>query len=160
VKSWRDLIRHQHECYHADDEFDLVLRPGASSGAVEAAERELGIPFPDELRSLYHEVDGFGLTVDGEKVNWAIHPLGQLPSFVARIREWIGETHPEVAARFFPFFDWSNGDAIGYFLSLKKKWYKNLYWFQHELFQFDRFQMQTDFMIRWDRSIKKLLSVD
>ena len=155
--SWRDLIERHHEWAHATDEYDLVTLPGISFDDIAEVEATLGFTFPREFVSLYRVVGGVGVKAGEDKRYWLFTPLKEIPGFVSRIRDWIGETHPDCASRFFPFIDWSDGDGSGYLVSSSGKVLPGLYHFEHDSFEFDPDQNEKSFLIPLYKSIDAFL---
>ncbi|MGD1978068.1 MAG: SMI1/KNR4 family protein [Akkermansiaceae bacterium] len=154
-KGWRELISTKFE-FDRDD-YTLVLGEESPSDAIQEIEKALGLSFPKELISLYREVNGFGLADDEGIVSWAIPRLEEMASFVARIRDWIGTAHPEVASRFLPVFDWGDGSAIGFLQSPRGRWFGSLYQFEHDLMSGDPEQDLHSFMTLSSRSVRHFI---
>lgn len=71
--------------------------------------------------------------------------------------QWFLKTHPELAGRFYPFIDWSNGDSMGHYFSETGELMSGLYCFEHENYEHDEEQDSEDFIVRWNSSIFGLL---
>jgi cell wall assembly regulator SMI1 len=77
AESWRRIVA----WYEANTPTGtLLLPPGASEGALAAAEAQLGFPLPDDLRSFYRLHDGLG-------GSWLLH-YGEFLSLSALVMQW------------------------------------------------------------------------
>lgn len=126
---------------------------------LSAMERQLGIEFPQEFRDLYSTFNGIGLTSsDATEVEyWNFLPLHMIPDFAETIRNWFRETHPDAAARFVPFYDWKNGDGLGYLFDENGIAIPGLCNFEHELYGFDEDQDLDEFLEVVPVTIKEFL---
>lgn len=92
------------------------LRPPASAEAIAEAERATGIPFPDDLRAVYHFCDGEeddseGLfPAEGDlDINFQLISLSDLIVQTPQFAECAG-----IGSSFLPFATDGSGDAIGF----------------------------------------------
>ena len=137
----------------------LLIRDAASVAEIDELQQNFGFQLPDEFRSLYLQCDGFGQTYETEdEVWWFFHRVEQIPDFARETRNWFVESHPDIANRFFPFIDWSNGDRMGYVLDEKGELLDGLFCFEHENYEFDEEQDSEEFIVKWNNSILELLT--
>lgn len=101
-----------------------------------------------------------GVSADAERVDWLFTPISKVLDLVDATRQWFQETHPGPAQRFFPFIDWSNGDATGYLLSPSGALLSALFDFEHEEYTFDASQDESEFLTSAYGSIEELLQPD
>jgi hypothetical protein len=160
MKNWQEIILRHHEWAHKNDGYSLVTRPGADSADITALEASLGIELPVEFHELYRTYDGVGVSADSGQIYWMFRSLTEIPKFMEESRDWFQETHPEIARRFFPFIDWSSGDATGYLLSQSGGLLPGLYDFEHEAYEFDESQDETTFLSSLHNTIEDFLSQD
>ncbi|MEM9412978.1 MAG: SMI1/KNR4 family protein [Planctomycetota bacterium] len=159
MHDWRTIINTHHDKVHVQPGDKLLIRNAATNADLDELQDELGFQLPDEFRSLYLQCDGFGLTYeDNDQKWWFCHPIEQIPEFVNQTRKWFEETHPEPAARFFPFIDWANGDGMGYVLDGDGQVIDGLYCFEHENYEFEEDQELEEFVVKWNNTILELLS--
>ena len=159
MQQWRQTISEHHSRVHVQPGDKLLIRDGSTSDRLDTLQESLCFDLPEEFRSLYLQCDGFGLTYeDNEQEWWFCHPLGQIPDFADQTRKWFEATHPEAAARFFPFIDWGNGDGMGYLLGEDGKKLNGLYCFEHENYEFDAEQEIEEFVVKWNNTIHELLT--
>ena len=160
MADWEGIVRLHHERAHAGDGFELVTNPGVAEEDLGLMERRLGFQFPAELRGFYSTFNGFGVQSSDSpgSVYWFIRPLEELPEFAETIRHWFQETHPDIAARYFPFVDWANGDGIGYLVDSEGQVLPGLYGFEHESYSFDEEQGAEEFLIEVPISIEEFLN--
>jgi hypothetical protein len=141
VKNWTQIIKSHHSWAHPGDEYELVLGAPASEKNIADIEDKLGIQFPKEFKDVYRNHNGFGFTNKEQILTWSILPLNDLPSLFDKMHFWFGDEFPDVASRFFPFFDWLDGGAFGYLVSKSGNLEPFLYSFHPE-------QLNPDF--DWD----------
>jgi hypothetical protein len=160
MANWDRIIKRHHQRAHSDDGLAFAANPGAAESDLAALEARLGIQFPAEFRSLYSTFNGFGVrSVDSPgDVYWFTRPLEELPEFVEAIRHSFRETHPELAARFYPFIDWANGDGLGYLAGDDGRILPGLYSFQHESYDCDADQDTDEFLMHAPVSLEKFLT--
>lgn len=116
-----------------------------------------GFPVPSELRGFYEQIGGCGVKAGDRKVSWQVVPVTEVATNIAKARDWFADTHPKLAARFFPFIDWDCGDYTGYLqspLGLKK----GLYTFEHESYEFDADQSAQSFIMKSYKSLEDFFS--
>ena len=159
MHNWNQIVARHHSAAHRDDGYELVTRPGATGALIQETGAALGVAFPDEFIALYRVFDGIGIRNDdhGEEVLWFFQPLAQLQEFVATTRGWFRETHPELAARFFPFLDWANGDGMGYLTDESGSVLPGLFTFEHECYEFDEEQEPDEFLVSIPVTIEQFL---
>lgn len=147
MADWQEIIHDNHENNHSDDGYELVTMPPADEAAILELEKTLGIEFPYEFHEMYQVCDGFGLTTEGhDRVSWNFYPLAMIPAFVVFVRSFFEETHSDIARRFFPFHDWGNGDASGYFTSESGYVLSGFYKYDHERYRYDSSQDHNEFI--------------
>lgn len=161
MTDWLKTISKNHNRVHRDIGDKLHIQAGASKSAIKTLEKSLKLNLVEEFRSLYEQCNGFGLTCDDEpdRIWWFFRPLEQIEEFADGTRSWFAETHPELAARFFPFIDWGNGDGMGYLIGDDDATQPGLYCFEHENYGFDEDDDPEEFIIKWNNSIYELLTV-
>ena len=158
MADWQKIIHDNHED-NSDDGSKLVTMPPADEAAIAKLEETLGIEFPYEFRELYQVYDGFGHTREGrDGVIWEFYPLAWIPAFVVFVRSFFEETHPDIACRFFPFHDWGNGDASGYFVSESGYVLSGFYIYDHERYRGDPAQDMDEFIDSTYDSVEHFLT--
>jgi SMI1 / KNR4 family (SUKH-1) len=115
---WTQLIQSQHAKYFGGNCHGLILRDGASESELDALDLQMAFKFPPEFRELYKTHNGVGdiYGTEANSINWSFVPISLIPELTILARNWFQGTHPDVAARFFPFFNWGCGDYTGYLL--------------------------------------------
>ena len=148
MTDWLNLIQ-RHLASDPCEGRELKLGAAASIDAIIELEQKFGFSFPDEFRSLYTTYNGYGVVFDNEPAAtyWTFRPLEDLESFARDFGDSISETHPSVAPRFFPFYDWSTGDSAGYLMDENGQLLPGIYDFHHERYEFDETQDVTDFIL-------------
>ncbi len=161
MRSWTKIIKDHHSWAHPNDGYKLVLRNGASEAELNDLAQAIGFQFPSEFRELYRCHNGVGVshTHDPDKIYWSFVPLSEIPELISNARDWFQKTHPDLAARFFPFIDWSSGDYTGYLLAPDRSLLAGLYDFEHEEYQFDESQQSDEFMMMFYSSIAESLTL-
>jgi hypothetical protein len=157
MKSWDDLVNESHERDHEGDGFQLVKMPPATSDEIDSLQKLIGIKLPDEFRDLYLAINGFGVVGKSAEIYWSFIPLDKILGFIASTREFFQDTHPDVAKRFFPFIDWSDGDASGYMISPSDRLLPSLFDFQHDDYEFEETQEGSEFLVTATRNIKDFI---
>ncbi len=157
MKSWYDLIHASHERDHKSDGYQLVTMPPANPYEIQSLEELVGITFPSEFHDLYSTFNGVGVVGKTGKTYWTFTPLDKIPEFIASTREFFQDTHPDLAKRFFPFIDWSDGDASGYMLSPSRDLLPSLFDFQHDDYEFEETQDDSEFLVVAYRDIKDFI---
>jgi hypothetical protein len=158
--NWTKVITDHHNWAHApDDGFDLITKAPASQQQLAELASRLGIILPKEIVSLYRTCNGFGVQSPNtpDMDSWFLVPVERVPEFTEQIRSWFRDTHPDVAARFFPFFDWANGDGMGYLFDADGNLQEGLYNFEHEEYERDENQGADEFLLSIDVSIEEFL---
>jgi hypothetical protein len=147
---WTQLIQNQHAKYFGGNCHGLILRDGASESELDALDLQL-----------YTTHNGVGDTYGSEpnSINWSFTPISLIPELTNIARHWFEGTHSDLAARFFPFFNWGCGDYTGYLMSPDGTLLEGLYCFQHEEYQFDVNQAPEDFLIMTDKCIADTLTL-
>ena len=159
MTDWRKIVSEYHDKVLGQSGGKLLTLEGASNSSVDELQQALGFDLAEEFRSLYLQCNGFGLTngADDQK-DWFFHPIDQISGFAGDTRKWFEETHPESAARFFPFVDWGNGDGMGYLLDENGQVLDGLFWFEHEYYEFDEDQEFDEFVVKRNNTIHELLT--
>jgi len=157
MTNWKLIVESHHNWAYADGEYRLVIRPPATPEDLCALEDLFGPALSGEMRSFYHQIDGFGIEPTPNGVSWFVTPIAQLPELIEDCRSWFRDTHPDLAVRFFPFIDWISGDYTGYLLSEKGSLLNGLYTFEHELYRFDAEQDSSEFILTVYDTIRELL---
>jgi hypothetical protein len=156
---WTKLITEHHASAHADGTYELVLGSPASAEELDKTEKQLGIHFPKEFRTLYQTHNGFGFSNKGGAISWSFMPLEQLPRFINRVRFYIEDDFPDEAAKFFPFFNWHDGGGTGYLLNEKGKLERRIYDFHPEQISKSYREMGGVLLEPGDKSIRQFLSL-
>ena len=117
----------------------------------------LGFELPVEFHELYQTHDDVGVTGESDEVHWMFRPVAEIPEFIDRIRDWFEGTHPQLAVRFFPSIDWSNGDGPAYLPSKSGELISGLFGFEHEELEFGETQAGDDFLRTAYNSIEEFL---
>lgn len=144
--------------YYASSQIeDVHFGPPADADSMDRLNK-LHPSFPADLIAVYQECNGFGVKEGGE-VEWLLMPIENLQDFIARYRSTWEETHPLMASKFVPVFDWGNGDVSGY-LPLEIDATNAIYTWDHELYEYDAAQDWREFLVETESSVKDLLSVD
>ncbi len=157
MSEWRQVITEFHKLDHPDDPDSLELGQPVSSKEFDSLDKQIGFKMPPEFRSFYREFNGFGTKQDGE-TDWFFVPISIIPSLTANIRDWIQETHPEIAKRYVAVVDWGNGDLSGYLFSESGEPLDGFFIFEHESYEFEDAQDWREFIIPLDSSIRDFLS--
>ena len=158
MTNWREVVQAHYAWAHKDDEYELVMQPGASDATILTMAEQTGIPLTDEFREFYSQINGFGVTADGEKISWLIVPIERIAATIANARDWFEETHPDLASRYFPFIDWDSGDYTGYLVSERGSLLPDLYDFDHEDYEFDEDQSSAEILTKGDASVLEFLN--
>ncbi|MCX6854491.1 MAG: SMI1/KNR4 family protein [Verrucomicrobia bacterium] len=113
--AWTQLVQSEHAKYYGESSHGLILRDGASESELDALDLQMAFKFPPEFRELYSTHNGVGNTHGSEpnSINWSFVPISCIPELTVIARNWFEGTHADLAARFFPFFDWGCGDYTG-----------------------------------------------
>lgn len=145
MPDWKHVVNDHYGVAYDRDAFKLIVNPPASLVQIESVESELGFTFPEEWRSLYLVMSGFGVAPrKSPEFAFNLFPsLDSLLQFVASIRDVISTTHPAIALQFVPVINFANGDAVGY---LDNDADSKLHMFSHEAFQYDVDQDYCDFL--------------
>lgn len=154
VIDWKSLIKKFHKRIPAG--YVLHLAPPANADQLESAKNALPAIIPSEIFELYAACNGCSLDAGGTKY-WFFVPLEGMGGLRKSTEQWFLKTHPELAGRFYPFIDWSNGDSMGYYFSETGELMSGLYCFEHENYEHDEEQDSEDFIVRWNSSIFGLL---
>ena len=157
MANWKSIVESFFRNSDPEGEYRHVTGPPASNAALSTVEARIGVSIPEELRSLYLLYNGFGMQHDDEP-GWVIPSLEDLPDFMEKWRLAFSETHPDSASRFFPYFDWVNGDATGYMLQDDGKYYPFLVTFMHELYRYSASQDIDEFLERGPENFVALFS--
>ncbi|PQO46977.1 SMI1/KNR4 family protein [Blastopirellula marina] len=159
MPDWKSIIEAFFENSDPTNEFRHLANPGASAEAIEAAEKQLGISLPEELRDFYLCFNGVGMAGEDESDEPRfIRPVEMLPAFINESRSSFAGTHSELASRFLPFIDWDNGDATGYLLQQDGTLFPGLVTFEHETYHYDATQDAEEFMTPGPDSLADFLS--
>jgi hypothetical protein len=160
MTNWDRVVRSHHARAHQHDGFEFASNPGATPAELASFEAGLDAKLPAEFHGLYSAFNGFGVRSadDPSAVHWFARPLGELPQFMTQIRAWFGDTHAELAARFFPFIDWANGDGLGYLADSKGQALPGLHMFEHEAYRCDPHQDAEEFFSHAPISIEEFLN--
>ena len=147
MNEWLNLFQRQRASDPCDG-CEMIFGEAADARTIDDLERKFCFHFPDEFRSLYTTYDGYGVIYDTKpgEIYWDFRPIGDLEAFVKQYRDAISGTHPAIATRFYPFFDWSTGDAAGYLLDGDGKLLPGIYDFFHAGYEADETQDFTDFL--------------
>lgn len=154
MPNWKLIVEQHHQWAHAKDEYELVALPPASSADLQALRATLGFPVPKELLSFYEQVGGCGVRAGDREVSWLVVPVAKVAENIASARDWFAETHPRLAARFFPFISWDCGDYTGYLKSPCFGLKRGLFTFEHEFYKFEASQLAWFFMKRDFKSLE------
>ena len=158
MTNWKSLVESFLKRADPSGEFRSVVRPGASPEAIAAAECQLGMSMPEELRSFYLNCNGMGLACDDEPDSpRLIPPIETLPAVVEQCRSWFAETHPGLASRFLPFLDWENGDYVGYLHRTDGTFEPFLSTFNHERYRASAAQDAREFLERGPSNLAEFL---
>ena len=158
---WLAIIRSYHAKAHANDGYRLVTGPPASNAALDALQEWAGFQLPDEFRSFYSVMDGFGIADDDRAsadTSWFFRPTDQIEPFTKEIRKWFQETHEAYALRFLSFIDFGNGDGMGYVEEEAGRPFDALFCFNHEAYRFDHDQDVNEFLEYLPVSLQEFLS--
>jgi len=161
MPDWLRIVKSHHAKMHPSDGYNLVTRPPASDRELDDVSTTLGVEFPREFKSLFKTCNGFGVVHEEDepdKIWWFLRPTDQLRSFVDGIRNAFPEVHEKHAKRFFPFIDFSNGDALGYLVDEAGIIIDGLFCFEHEFCRFDEEQDINEFLSHTPLSIEELLT--
>lgn len=143
--------------YYASSQIaDVHFGPPADADSITRL-KNIHPSFPADLIAVYQECNGFGVK-EGDEVEWLLMPIEKLQDFVANCRSTWEETHPLMASKFVPVFDWGNGDVSGY-LPLEIAPANTIYTWDHELYEYDAAQDWREFLVETESSIEDLLSV-
>lgn len=156
MSEWIEIVKAHHQRYSEKDGYALIINPGADENRLNEIQDHLRWKFPKNLIEIYRECDGYGISWPGLDVDWNLMPILDLENFANDVRGWFKETHPVVASRFFPFFNWGTGDSIG-FLADENGISEKLYEFSHDSYEFDEAQNWKDFIQYEASSIKEFL---
>ena len=152
---WTTILKERHRRNHPRTKHQLFLGEPAQDDQMKRVEQYLGLPIPEDLASLYRHYNGVGIRSNENEISWEIPPLYKLKeihsSFV------FVETHLELHERYLPFFDWANGDYIGYLYDRNGEW-PRLYGFYHERYYLDMNQAWEGFMEDEEMNLVSLLS--
>lgn len=158
MNKWDKLLTERHRKYY-DERIHgaLLMNKGLAKSAIEPFKRLTRYAWCDDFFGLYARHDGVGLQQPDNITNWMFVPTAELMAFKQSICGWFQDTHAVLAAKFFPFFDWANGDAIGF---LDVEGVENvLFEFEHESYEFDPDQEVTEFLKPSYESIADFLKV-
>lgn len=158
MKNWIRIVENQHALDHSDNGHRLVLQPPASLDHLLAFRKLFGPAASMELQNFYEQIDGFGIEGTNHKTSWFLVPIEKLPELDKAGKDWFQETHPDLAKRFFPFIDWDCGDYSGYLLSEEGKRLNGIFTFEHEEYEFDKGQDDSEFLYSVFDSLEELLS--
>lgn len=157
MPDWKKTVEAHHQWAHPNDGFELVMLPPASDIEVRSLQSTFGFPVPSELRGFYEQIGGCGVKAGDHEVSWMVVPVTEVATNIAKARDWFANTHPKLAARFYPFIDWDCGDYTGYLqspLGLKR----GLYTFEHESYEFEAAQPAQSFLTKSYSSLEDLFS--
>tara|TARA_R110002073_G_scaffold4918_2_gene31247 strand:- start:6391 stop:6879 length:489 start_codon:yes stop_codon:yes gene_type:complete len=154
-----DYVKLIRKFHHGkiSSEFVLFIAPPASPEEIESVRKEIPRVIPNELFDLYAACNGCSLDA-GDKKYWFIVPVKQIADLTKSTERWYVKTHPQLEGRFHPFIDWSNGDSMGHLLSKSGELLPGLYCFEHEELQYDSDQDYDEFIVRWNKDIRGLLT--
>ncbi len=159
MSNWNSIVAAFFGKADPENLFRHCVGDGASLDAIQAAESEIGIRLPDELREFYLNCNGLGLSAGDEPdVPRFIRPIEQLPAFVRETRADFAGTHSDLASRFLAFVDWENGDAMGYLQQPDRTFFPFLVTFLHEQYRYDAAQDPNDFLTPGPASLIEFLS--
>lgn len=146
---WISLFKAKYEQDFKNDGYFLFFPEPRELKAIRIALSEVFFVIPNEIEDFYLQSNGVKI-VSGEngKENalWHIPPISQLKEFVYSGKDWMLETHPDIAQRFVPIISWFNGDYAGYLLSEDLSSLEGFFEFNHEVFDFDECQNYKDFL--------------
>lgn len=155
---WTKILSEDHKRNHEGGEWSLVLGPKATKSDISELVSLFGrFTPPSELLDLYCCHNGVGIHSNDGGVRWSFVPIQELKHFISQNQEMLTDTHPEVAIRYFPFYDWMNGDSVGYLWDTKDRRLTGLYELSNELYRYDSTQNWNDFMIARPDSIAELI---
>lgn len=159
MPDWVQIVNHQHEMGHADDEYELATMPGVSADLLDQLADRLGITLPEEFRDFYMTFNGFGVVPEDnpDDVSWFFQPLEDLPGFIESKRSSFADTHADLAVRFFPFIDWANGDSMGYLTDAAGIVQPGFYCFEHESYAYNADQEADEFISAYPVTIEEFL---
>ena len=160
MKDWTEAVKTYHDWSQEDSDYTLAINGPAQESELERICGKINFPITAEFREFYLQVDGFGSQMEEGEVYWLLVPSAHLELTVEVGRDWMNDTHPEVAQRFFAFIDWSSGDFTGYLKSEDGELLPGLWEFSHEYFLHDSTQDYNDFLIQTDSSISELLATE
>ena len=130
---------------------------GAAIDDFRELEEKLGLTFPIDVLDLYLIHNGIGLISKSGKTYWHFHPLGGMIDFINGIRKFFLDTHPDLARRFLPIFDWNSGDAVGYLMGEDGRWKSGMYEFEHENYEFTIDQPESEFISKCSSNLVNFL---
>jgi hypothetical protein len=157
-QDWKNIVRDNHKRADPENENPLVLQAPASPHQIKAFQELFGPAASAELQDLYRQMNGYGIDGTKEGIMWEIVPTEKLPVLLRESRYWIKKTHPDLAEKFFPFYDWNCGDFSGYLLSEDGTLLKGIYTFWHEDYENDKKQDSSEFMHALDDSLEDFVS--
>jgi len=154
MKNWKEIVKiWKSKSYPG---FDFFLPGPCSVKVLGELKGTWGIDPTDEFKSLYREFNGVGFR-DSGLIKWLFVPAEDLPHFKVRITAWFKDSHPQIAERYFPFFDWDTSDSVGFLKSDTGEMLPGLYEFSHEVYEFDSTQSYTDFIFKTSKSIEDFI---
>lgn len=158
MNKWDKLLSTRHSKYYGKpSQGELFCNAGMSKQAIADLKRQSDFKWSKEFFSLYELHDGVGIRMDDGSVSWSFVPSGKLIEFKRHVVQWFDDTHPAVANAFFPFFDWGNGDVMGY---VNVKGVEGiLFEFSHEEYNSDADQDHDEFLKPAFETIADLLCI-
>jgi hypothetical protein len=159
MADWLNIISNRYAEAVANDGDELLLSPGATREQIDQRCGALGFVPPSDFRELYATCNGFGVRElkQPDTPCWFFYPLEQMSEFCERIRAGFAETHPEEAARFFPFIDFEDGDGVGYCVDEEGQLLEGLFLFEHEAYEGEEDQEPSDFLVRVPMTVQQFL---
>lgn len=118
----------------------------ASLADLRGLEAILGVKLPAEVLEIYQIYNGIGQVTRTGGEYWSFHPLHEIVEFITDTRSYFSKTHPDLAKRFFPVFDWNTGDAVGFLMGEDGAWEPGIYEFEHDDYGFDAEQDGSVFL--------------
>ena len=135
MKDWNKIALNYHNLSHKGDEYSLLLGEPCSKADIMACFSSQNFSPPEEFIDVYTAFDGLGISSSVYGNLWMLVPLSQFSRCQRDARNWFSDDYPDLAQRFFPFIDWSNGDYSGYLLSSEGVLLPGIYDFSHEEYE-------------------------
>lgn len=157
--NWKSIVSNFFENSDPENDFRHIANDGITIKEIKDFETQFGPTIPKELGDFYLVYNGIGMSTHDESASpRLIRPIQELSEFINETRSVFMGTHPQHASRFFPFFDFENGDIIGYMLDKKGKLLPYLVMFSHEAYSENKSQEAEEFLVPGPPTLADLLS--